>query len=153
MDPRSAYRDHKIPESVTLGPFRLRVLGVADLEEDYAAVMESADRIKGASDGWPVGLTLEENLIDLAWHQKEFELQRSFAWIVTDAESGAYLGCAYVYPMFADPRRVTAHYWFRTRYIDQGGEEAPFAALFKDWLAGPDWPDLTVSWPGREETA
>jgi hypothetical protein len=36
--------------------------------------------LMGSDDGWPLKLTLEENLIDLGWHQREFTLRHSFAY-------------------------------------------------------------------------
>lgn len=129
-----------IPQEVTLGPYHLQVLGPEHVEEDYAAVVESEDRLKGMMGGtWPEGLTLDDNHIDLCWHLREFEHNRSFAWIVRDAAQ-AYLGCAYVFPDFASNSASLA-IWMRSSCGPEAHEEA-FRALMLEWLAGPDWPDF-----------
>lgn len=54
--------------------FRLRVLTVHDVVKDFDAVMSSVDHCKTVWSGgtWLEGRTLEQNLIDLGWCQKEF---------------------------------------------------------------------------------
>src|SRR5574340_743038 len=77
-------RDYEVPKSLETGEFRLRMLTVNDVVKDYDAVMSSVDHCKTVWPGskWPSGLTLEQNLIDLGWHQKEFQTRRSFAYTV-----------------------------------------------------------------------
>ena len=87
---------------------------------------------------WPEGLTRESNLIDLAWHQKEFEARRSFAWIIEDG-AGDYLGCAYVYPSILGEQAADVAWWWRTG-ADVNREA--FDEAFLGWLAGSDWPRL-----------
>ena len=70
-----------VPEAFNVPPvleadtFRLRMLTVNDVIKDYDAVMSSAAHIRSVwpDSGWPSGLTLEQNLIDLGWHQREFQ--------------------------------------------------------------------------------
>ena len=45
---------------------------------------------------------LEENLIDLGWHHREFTIRHSFAYTVMTLDESRSLGCAYLYPA-ADP--------------------------------------------------
>ena len=140
MRPHPAFADRNIPKEHRLGAFVLKALNVADLDRDYAAVMESAADIREAYPNlsWPEGLTRESNLIDLAWHQREFEARRSFAWIVEDG-AGGYLGCAYIYPSILGEQAADIAWWWRT------GAEADreaFGDAFLGWLAGPDWPRL-----------
>ena len=88
---------------------------------------------------WPDGLTLEENRIDLCWHLREFQNNRSFAWIVRDA-AGAYLGCAYVFPDFGgDGAQVSV--WMRAS-CDPVAHEQAFSTLLMKWLEGPSWPQM-----------
>lgn len=131
-----------IPTLLALGNFRLRILTIADLAEDYKAVVESAADLKGVfEDGsWPEGLTREEDLVDLGWHQKEFSLKRSFAWIIADPENDAYLGCAYVFPPQDADSPAEAWFWFRTS-VRPAVDEAGFRQAFETWLNGPVWPD------------
>lgn len=128
------------PRAVVLGPYHLSVLGPDSVEEDYAAVMESQERLFGLMGGtWPDGLTLDENRVDLCWHVKEFAMKRSFAWIVRNSD-GAYLGCAYVFPDFAG-NGAFVPVWMRSS-VRRDAHEATFGALLMDWLTGPDWPDF-----------
>ncbi|MEM7423547.1 MAG: GNAT family N-acetyltransferase [Pseudomonadota bacterium] len=128
------------PRHCDLGRYRLAILGPDDLQEDYDAVVESTERLVGRMGGsWPVGLTLEEDLIDLHWHFKEFELNRSFAWIVRDGQ-GAYLGCAYVFPSFAGDHAEVALWVRSSRSPDE--HEPALEALLMAWLQGPDWPEV-----------
>jgi len=57
-----------VPAGLETGRFRLRMLTVRDVVADFEAIRDRAP-----------GLTLEQNLIDLGWHQKEFQTRRSFA--------------------------------------------------------------------------
>ncbi len=55
------------------------MLTINDLVKDYDAVMSSVEHIRSSfnldpEESWPEGLTLEEDLIDLGWHQREFTL-------------------------------------------------------------------------------
>ena len=143
MRPHPAFEGRAIPREAALGPFRMHWLTMADTEEDYEAVMESAEALSAQShDGWPEGLTLEENRIDLAWHQREFTCNRSFAWIVRDA-GGAYLGCAYVYPSITGAPECEVRFWFRSG-LEPVPDRADFARRLMGWLSGPPWPDLAM---------
>ena len=55
----------------------------------------------------------DENMIDLAWHQKEFEARRSFAWVIEE-ENGTYAGCAYVSPSINGEKAADVTWWWRT---------------------------------------
>lgn len=130
-----------IPQDAALGPYRLQVLGPDYVKEDYDAVIESRNRLKGMMGGsWPEGLTLEENHIDLCWHLREFEHNRSFAWIIRDAAQ-AYLGCAYVFPDFSG-NGASVSIWMRSS-CGPNEHEKLFSGFLLDWLNGPDWPDFT----------
>ena len=89
-----------VPESLETDEFRLRMLTVHDVVKDYDAVMTSVDHLKTIWPGgkWPEGLTLEQNLIDLGWHQKEFQIRRSFAYTVVNSTGSMVTGCVYIEP-------------------------------------------------------
>ena len=130
----------KAPRKVTLGPYRMHILGPEDVEEDFRAVTEGTDRLLGLMNSeWPRGLTLDNNRIDLCWHLREFETKRSFAWIVRD-KSGAYLGCAYIFPDFGG-NGAWVPVWMRSSCGPVAQEQA-FGGLLMDWLNGPAWPDF-----------
>jgi hypothetical protein len=140
MRPHPQFKDRSIPAVHALGDFTLRALSVSDLERDFSAVMESAAGIKAANPGssWPDGLTREKNLIDLAWHQREFEARRSFAWVIEGGD-GAYLGCLYVYPSIAGEQAADVAWWWRTGAMVSN---QAFRERLLAWLSGPDWPRL-----------
>jgi hypothetical protein len=77
-------RDFQVPATLETTEFRLRMLTIHDVVRDFDAVITSVDHLKTIWPGgkWPEGLTLEQNLIDLGWHQKEFQMRRSFAYTV-----------------------------------------------------------------------
>ena len=102
--------------------------------------MESAIEIRAANPGskWPEGLTRHDNLLDLAWHQREFESRRSFAWIIED-HGGEYLGCLYLYPSLSGEKSADVRWWWRTGAVVS---KLRFRDLLQHWLAGADWPPL-----------
>ncbi|MDB5539095.1 MAG: hypothetical protein JWQ89_822 [Devosia sp.] len=140
MRPHPLFKNQAVPALHTLGEFTLRALTVSDLERDFSAVTESAADIKVANPGsrWPEGLTKEDNLLDLAWHQREFESRRSFAWVIEDS-GGEYLGCLYVYPSLAGEKSADVVWWWRTGVIVS---KSSFRQLLQEWLSGSDWPGL-----------
>ena len=90
-----------VPGHLDCDDFLLRPPTVNDLIKDYDAVMTRVDRLVGflaPFSGWPRGLTLEEDLIDLGWHQREFTKRRSFACTVMASDASACLGSTYIVP-------------------------------------------------------
>ena len=145
MLPHPAFADRQIPEAISLGVFRLRMLRLADLDADMAAIEESAAELKGVLGGtWPEGLTREEDAIDLAWHEREFTTRRSFAFVIGRGERD-YVGCAYVSPVPGLADLAEVRFWFRTKAREDGDRTA-FRAEFEDWLDGPDWPRIRYAW-------
>ena len=140
MKPHPLFREFDIPRSYSLGGFHLKALSIHDLVRDHCAIMESAVDIKAAnpSVSWPDGLTLEQNLLDLAWHQMEFEKKRSFAWVIED-RNGEYLGCLYVYPAMSGEHSAEVRWWWRTGATYDEGELRERLLV---WFAGTDWPSL-----------
>ena len=98
-----------------------------------------------------MGLTLEQNLIDLGWHQKEFQTRRSFAYTVVNPEETLVLGCVYIEPTVRTGYDAEVHLWARQSHLESGLEEALFAAV-QAWLAA-DWPFASVAFPGRGATS
>ncbi len=141
-----------VPLVLETAEFRLRPLTIHDLVKDYEAVMESVDHLKGRlspNSPWPVDLTLEDDLIDLGWHQKEFRRRTSFAYTVMSLDESRCLGCCYLYPSADRSFDVEAFYWTRQSTL-AGGLEERLGAAFRAWLAR-DWPFRRVAFPGRTE--
>jgi hypothetical protein len=69
-------------ERIETEDFVIRKLEAKDVALDLAAVQSSIDIIKKVRGGtWPdSNIELEENRIDLSWHQREFEVGTSFAY-------------------------------------------------------------------------
>lgn len=69
----------EVPELLETVSFRIRTLTIHDVVKDYKAVMTNRKHLWelfGDAWGWPPeDLPLEQELIDLGWHQKEFQLR------------------------------------------------------------------------------
>ena len=81
--------EFEVPEILETERLRLRPLTIHDVVKDFAAVMESEERLRVGfepDNDWPSGLTLEQDLIDLGWHQREFQERSSFAFTVVDLD-------------------------------------------------------------------
>lgn len=133
-----------LPRECNLGGFRLTPLSPDQVEEDYAAVMSSADVLRGFFGDWPEGLTLEDDLVDLAWHEREFTTRRSFAWIIRDGD-GHYLGCAYIFPAPGERGRADVATWIRDM-PDRLSTQDLFNALFRKWLEEVLPSGISLSW-------
>ncbi len=144
--------DFSIPEILENKYFRIRMLTVNDVVKDYEAVMTSIDRIGGVfgpDSDWPSpDLTLEQDLVDLGWHQKEFQRRSSFAYTVMTPDEGQCLGCIYIYPSGKENFDAEIYFWTRDSAFRDGLEPVLFKTI-KEWLKN-DWPFGKVAFPGRE---
>ncbi len=140
MRPHPKFSSWEIPREFPLCSFMLKALTINDVTRDFKAIMESAAELKAANPNlsWPDGLTPEKNLIDLAWHQKEFQSKRSFAWVIEDPK-GSYLGCLYVYPSIAGENTADVYWWWRTGITV---DTSDFRECLLDWVSSDDWPEL-----------
>jgi len=93
---------------------------------------------------WPDGLTLEENAIDLAWHEREFTVKRSFSWILRDA-GRVYLGCFYIYPDIGARGSASVVLWIRKR-ADRDALAKTLKADLEAWVTNALPPDIALSW-------
>jgi len=95
-------RSTQVPGPLETDGVTIRQLTVADAERDFDAVTESRDRIRGTfgpeTDWPPEDLTLEQNRIDVAWHQKEHQRRDAFTYAVVDPSDTTEYGCLYVQP-------------------------------------------------------
>ena len=90
-----------MPPELTKDRYHARKLSAKDAKLDYQAVMSSVESIQKTRGGkWPTKeLSFEDDVIDLGWHQREFENCSSFAYTVMNPEETKCLGCFYLYPM------------------------------------------------------
>jgi hypothetical protein len=142
--------DFVVPERLETDEFRLRMLTVHDVVKDFDAVMTSVDHCQSVWPGgrWPEGLTLEQNLIDLGWHQKEFQTRRSFAYTVVDPAESRVLGCVYVEPTRKRGHDAEVYLWARQSELAGGLEDRLHAAI-RAWIADA-WPFQAAAFPGRD---
>ncbi|MDP1616230.1 hypothetical protein [Phenylobacterium sp.] len=142
--------DFEIPRRLEHAEFRLRPLTIHDVVKDYAAVMTSLDRLAGVfgpGNDWPrADMTLEEDLVDLGWHQGEFERRTSFAFTMMSPDESQCLGCAYIYPASRPGYDAKAYCWVRASAAHL---DAPLYEAFRAWLAS-DWPFERTAFPGRD---
>jgi len=139
-----------IPRQLETDEFTLRMLTVNDVVKDFDAVMSSAEHLKAIwpDSNWPDGLTLEQNLIDLGWHQKEFQRRSSFAYTVITPDGARVLGCVYIDPTRKRGYDAEVYLWAREAAIGSP-PDAKLLAAVKGWLK-KEWPFENVAFPGRE---
>jgi hypothetical protein len=90
---------------------------------------------------------LEQDLIDLAWHQKEAQRRTSFAYAVMNPMGTQQVGCVYIEPPLTDGFDAAVLYWVRTSELTTGLEEVLEQAV-RQWLA-EQWCFDHVEYPGR----
>ncbi|AKM79350.1 MAG: hypothetical protein UX85_C0002G0045 [Candidatus Beckwithbacteria bacterium GW2011_GWB1_47_15] len=145
-------KDFKVPDVLETDKFRLRMLRITDVVKDYDAVMTSVDHLQGVfgeRSKWPPkDLTFEQDLIDLGWHQKEFQTRSSFAYTVMSPDESQCLGCVYIFPSSRQEFDADVYMWVRKSEFDKGLDPILFKTV-KDWIESK-WPFKKVSYPGRE---
>ena len=143
--------DFKVPDTLETSHFRVRMLTVNDVVKDYDAVMTSVEHLQKMyqSSTWPTkDLTFEQDLIDLGWHQKEFQTRRSFAYTVVTLDESQVIGCLYINPTTKSGYDANITMWVRTSVLDKGLDAILFNSV-KQWITAY-WPFKKVAYPGRE---
>jgi hypothetical protein len=137
--------DFDPPTSLETPQFRLEPLGPKHNEADYAAWTSSIDHIRrtpGYPDGnWPDDRSIHDNLRDLRRHADDFANRRGFTYTVLDPASSDVIGCVYIYPDPADPRRASVQSWVRASRPEL---DVPLWRTVSDWLATA-WPFESVA--------
>ena len=138
-----------VPSELSTANFTLRMLSIDDVEKDYEAVTSSAERLSRVwpDSGWPAGLTLRQNLIDLGWHEKEFQNRSSFAYTMVAPDESQVLGCVYFYPTEKAGYDTEVFLWVREGEVANDLDQALFEVV-QQWLAS-DWPFENPAYPGR----
>lgn len=145
------------PPSLKKETYIARKLAARDVYLDYIAVMSSMDIIHTTRGGkWPTpDLTIEEDLIDLSWHQREFEFKTSFAFTVMNPEETECLGCIYFYPprtSMSDAKsddgvEVNISWWLTQKMYDTGIYDQ-FCRDIKEWVE-KEWPFKNVGYVNK----
>jgi len=134
----------EVPTGLEHERFRLRMLTVDDVVKDFDAVCSRVDH-EGVPQP-PFVPTVAENLVDLGWHQKEFELRRSFAYTVVAPDESEVVGCVYLYPSDSHDARVRL--WVRKSAYEDGLDPVLEAAV-REWVA-TCWPFARVTYEERD---
>ena len=143
-------QDFNVPQVLETERIRLRPLTIHDAVKDYAAVMESETRLRTVfreNGQWPEGLTLEQNLIELGWHQVEFQSCTSFAYTVVSLDESRVLGCMYIYPTRKAGYDAEISMWVRQSEVESGLDEHLFETV-RNWISR-QWPLKNPGFPGR----
>ena len=140
-----------VPAVVQTERFRLRLITIHDAFKDYDAVMSSREHLWkrfGATWGWPAAdLSIEQNIVDLAWHQKEFQLRSSFDYAVMSLDERRLLGCVYVDPPHEPETDADVWFWARQSELSSGLEDR-LGGFVVSWLASA-WPFRKVTLNGK----
>ena len=146
--------DFDIPKVLETEKLRVRMLTVNDVVKDYDAVMTSVEHLLktlpfGPDHKWPTEeLSFEQDLIDLGWHQKEFQRGSSFAYTVMGLDEQKCLGCLYIYPSPNSQYDAEIIMWVRQSEVANGLDEHLFAAV-KGWIKDK-WAFKNPGYPGRD---
>ena len=140
---------YKPTERIETKDFTICSIEANRFEADYQTFIANKEAIKKQRGGtWPDGTeTLEENKIDLSWHQREFELGTSFAYHVMSPDESQILGCVYFYPP-KHPNNAAAQYepegidvsvnFWVTEAAFEGGLYDQLYHFVQQWVK--DWP-------------
>ena len=136
--------DFDVPSGLEHARFRLRRLTIDDVAKDFEAIKARVDHLGVPQPAFVP--TIELNLVDLGWHQKEFELRRSFAYTVVAPDESEVLGCVYVNPSETHDARVKL--WVRRSAFDDGLDPVLEHAV-REWVA-TRWPFERVTFAERD---
>jgi len=144
--------DFKVPDTLENEYFRIRMLTINDVVKDYDAVMTSLDHLQGIfgpKSKWPTkDLTLEQDLIDLGWHQKEFQRRSSFTYTVVRLDESEVIGCIYIFPTNKGDYNAEITMWVRSSVLEEGLDSILFNTV-KQWI-NEEWPFNKAAYPGRD---
>lgn len=145
------------PPSSSGVDWHLAPLGPEHNESDYAAWMGSFDHVAATpgftaadwvGEGWPVRMSIDDNLSDLVGHRREFDNREAYAYTVLD-HAGQVIGCVYVDPDRTGTADAQVRSWV---VVALAALDATLAATVDRWLH-EEWGMVTVRWPGRQMTS
>ncbi len=126
--------------------FTLEPLGPEHNEADYAAWTSSMEHIHAspgwAESDWPHAMTLDENRGDLERHAHDFEERRGFTYTVLAPQSGAVIGCVYIYPAEPGGHDARVRSWV---CADRAELDAALCDAVRAWLRDA-WPFTSVEY-------
>jgi hypothetical protein len=151
--------DFEVPTRLDTDRYFLKPLHIDDVVKDYLAVASNSsrlDRLMGPEYAEPEILTFEQDLLDVAWHHKEFQRRSSFAYGMWRLDGSACIGGVYIYPPdkghFYAPAKpgfdAVVFMWVSQDAADDGLDEDLFETV-KVWIQDV-WPFERYAFPGRE---
>ena len=147
-------RNFVVPARIETERFVMRSITIHDAFKDYDAVMSSREHLWsrfGDVWGWPPeNMTIEDNIVDLGWHQKEFKLRSSFDYALMSPDESRLLGCVYIDPSSEEGLDAEVWFWARSSEVPKG-LELFLEAFLPEWLS-TDWPFAVVSINGNQRT-
>ena len=144
-------QDFKVPDSIENEHFRIRMATINDAVKDYDAVMSSFNHLNKEFPHWrwpKKSLTIEQNLIDLGWHQKEFQMRSSFLYTIVRLDESQILGSLYIDPSTKNNFDSEIHMWVRQSELQNELDSILFTKV-KEWI-DKEWPYKKVAYPGRD---
>ena len=133
--------DFDVPSGFETERFVLRPLTIHDVVKDYDAMVSRG--------GKHTDLTLEQNLIDLGWHQVEFQRRSSFTYTVMSPDGTRCLGCVYIYPSKTEGRDADIYMWVRGDEQDTGLDGYLYDSV-RNWIDDA-WCFHAVAYPKRAD--
>jgi hypothetical protein len=142
--------DFAVPRELVTGGFRLEPLGPQHNAGDYEAWTSSMEHIRAtpgfAGWGWPVPMTLDDNLRDLRRHAQDFAARSGFTYTVLAGDGDRVVGCVYIYPAEdGAPGAADVRSWVRA---DRAELDVPVHDAVSAWLA-ESWPFTAVRYAER----
>ena len=154
--------DFAVPERLESDRFVLRPLTIHDAVKEFEPVMTSREHLAGVfgpDSDWPRDdWSLEQDLIDLGWHRKEFQIRSSFTYRVVTPDESQVPGCVYLLPSGKRDVHCAVYFWVRSSERSNGLDAALDAAL-RRWLnerwpfRNPVFPCRSIAWPGWDALA
>lgn len=133
----------KAPACLSYQDLRAKTLNRSDLKADMDGVNSSLELIRKTRGGlWPSEAVSEDfDLLDLAWHEREFRDGTSFAYVIYD-DKDTYIGCFYLYPMGVRTELteelmeydIDASWWVTAAAYEKGYYEKLYKAI-RQWLS------------------
>lgn len=138
------------PPELKTDRYIARKLEIRDVYLDYIAVMDSIDIIHKTRglNSWPTPkLTIEDDMIDLGWHQREFEFKNSFAFTIMNPDETECLGCMYFYQAKEPEYEAEVSWWVTTKAYEEGLYDV-ISRDIKSWVKN-EWPMKSVKYTNK----
>jgi hypothetical protein len=154
MYPRPLVPPDFVVPALRTDRFELHPLGLDRLVVDYEGIVATGAHLDGRLAppgllGAVSGFSLADDIVELAWHEREFAHRASFAFIALPAGGDRSLGGVYVNP--ADRGGFEAECYSWGRYDPaQPDLDAHLFGAFRAWVHDA-WPFERVAFPGRDQ--